>query len=77
MWHERKTAFSNANVSDIAKLLEKIYHIQVVVDPAIDQTNTYSGVIKEKETIDSVLDLLQNTLPIHYKVKGNRVYLIK
>lgn len=77
MWHERKTAFSNANVSDIAKLLEKIYHIQVVVDPAIDQANTYSGVIKEKETIDSVLDLLQNTLPIHYKVKGNRVYLIK
>lgn len=77
MWHERKTAFSNANVSDIAKLLEKIYHIQVVVDPAIDQTNTYSGVIKEKETIDSVLDLLQNTLPIHYKVKGNKVYLIK
>ena len=77
MWHDKKRAFSNANVNDIAKLLENIYNVQVVVDPAINQTNTYSGVIKEKETIDSVLDLLQNTLPIHYKVKGNRVYLIK
>lgn len=77
MWHEHKTAFSNANVNSIAKLLENIYKVQVVVDPAIDQNNTYSGVIKEKETIDSVLDLLQNTLPIHYKVKGNKVYLIK
>ena len=77
MWHEHKTAFSNANINSIAKLLENIYKVQVVVDPAIDQNNTYSGVVKEKETIDSVLDLLQNTLPIHYKVKGNKVYLIK
>lgn len=77
LWHEHKTAFNNANINGIARMLERIYHVQVFVDPAINQESTYSGVIKEKETIDSVLDLLQNTLPIKYKVKGNKVYLSK
>ena len=77
MWHEHKTSFNNASVNEIAKMLENIYDVQVVVDPTIDQENTYSGVIKEKETIDSVLDLLQNTLPIHYHVKGSKVFITK
>ncbi len=77
LWHEHKTAFSNANIKNIARMLEQIYHVQVVVDPDIDMGNTYSGVIKEKETIDSTLDLLQNTLPIKYKVRGNKVFLTK
>lgn len=77
MWHEHKTFFNNASVNEIAKMLENIYDVQVVVDPTINQDNTYSGVIKEKETIDSVLDLLQNTLPIHYHVKGSKVFITK
>lgn len=77
LWHEHKTAFSNETVKGIARILEQIYHVQVIVDPTINQSSTYSGVIKEKETIDSVLDLLQNTLPIKYKVRGNKVYLTK
>lgn len=77
MWHEHKTAFNGASVNEIAKMLENIYNVQVIVDPAIDQKRTYSGVIKEKETIDSVLELLQNTLPIRYRVKGNKVFITK
>ena len=75
LWHEHKTAFHNESIRGIARILERIYHVQVIVDPAISQSSTYSGIIKEKETIDSVLDLLQNTLPIRYKLKGNKVYL--
>lgn len=75
LWHEHKTAFHNESIRGIARILERIYHVQVIVDPAISQSSTYSGIIKEKETIDSVLALLKNTLPIRYKVKGNKVYL--
>lgn len=77
MWHEHKTAFNGASVNEIAKMLENIYNVQVIVDPAIDQKRTYSGVIKEKETIDSVLELLQNTLPIRYRVRGKKVFIMK
>ncbi len=77
LWHEYKTMFNNETIRGIARMLERIYQVQVVVDPAIDRSSTYSGVIKEKETIDSVLDLLQNTLPIRYKLKGNKVYISK
>lgn len=77
LWHEHKTMFNNETIRGIARMLERIYQVQVVVDPAIDRSSTYSGVIKEKETIDSVLDLLQNTLPIRYKLKGNKVYISK
>lgn len=77
LWHEHKTMFNNETIRGIARMLERIYQVQVMVDPAIDRSSTYSGVIKEKETIDSVLDLLQNTLPIRYKLKGNKVYISK
>lgn len=37
MWHEHKTFFNNASVNEIAKMLENIYDVQVVVDPTINQ----------------------------------------
>ena len=64
------------NTNEVMPFMEKTVK-ELLKDDTIDQENTYSGVIKEKETIDSVLDLLQNTLPIHYHVKGSKVFITK
>ena len=38
-------------------------------------TKTYSGVLKKKATIESVLKSLQNSIPIEYKIVGNNIFI--
>ncbi|MFX9161855.1 DUF4974 domain-containing protein [Acinetobacter baumannii] len=36
---------------------------------------TYSGVLKRKSNIESVLKSLQNSIPIDYKIVGNNIFI--
>ena len=42
----------------------------------VDLRSTYSGKIKRKQDIDSVLHLLQNTLPITFKKTSDGSYSV-
>lgn len=41
----------------------------------IRSDKTYSGVLKKKATIESVLKSLQNSIPIEYKIVGNNIFI--
>ena len=41
LWHNDFVQLTNANIYDIALLLEKIYRVNIVVSPEINKTNTY------------------------------------
>lgn len=75
IWHTRLITFKNANISSIAQTLEKLYGVTVYIDRGIDTKRTYSGAIEYKENLDSVLMLLQNTLPVKYSRNGNSITL--
>lgn len=75
LWHEGKHTFRDANIGEIARIIGRVYGMQVVVGKGIDQTRTYNGVVEEKGSIDSTLRLLSFTLPVRYEVKGRTVYL--
>lgn len=75
VWHTRLIPFENASISSIARTLEKLYGIKVVIRKGIDTEHTYSGVIEYKEDLDSVLLLLQHTLPVRYSRNGNTITL--
>ena len=61
---------------EIANTLEQLYGVKIVVDAGIDINRTYSGQIMHKNDIDSVLNLLKNTLPVAYYKKGGKIYLV-
>lgn len=75
VWHDNMIPFENANISEVARTLESLYNMKVIIEPGLDLTTTYSGYIQRKESIDSVLDLLRNTIPMDYVVKDNVIYL--
>lgn len=75
VWHNRLIPFENAGIRQIAKTLEQLYGVSIVVDASLDNGRTYSGQIRQKESIDTVLRLLKNTLPISYVRKDNTIYL--
>ena len=48
---------------------------QIILSPDIRADKTYSGVLRRKSTIDSVLTSLQNSIPIDYKIVGSNIFI--
>ena len=76
VWHNRLIPFYNADVRHIAETLEKLYGVRVVVDDAIDDSHTYSGQIIHRNSIDSVLESLRNTIPVNYHKKNGKICIV-
>lgn len=75
VWHNDLIPFEQANIFTIAKTLERFYGVKIILSPDIRQDKTYSGVLKKKATIESVLKSLQNSIPIEYKIVGNNIFI--
>ena len=77
LWHNNKIQFNNANVENIAKTLESIYKVQIDVDKKFNADETYSGTICKSNSLDSVLSLLQEVIPMKYEIENNVIKLTK
>lgn len=75
VWHDGLIPFEQANVFAIAKTLERFYGVKIILSPDIQSNKTYSGVIKRKDNIESVLRSLHNSIPIQYKIEGNNIFI--
>lgn len=75
VWHDDLIPFEKANIFTIAKVLERFYNIKIILSPDIHTDRTYSGMLKRKENIESVLQSLQNSIPIKYKIVGNNLFI--
>lgn len=75
VWHNNLIPFSEASLREIMDTLEQLYNVRIRLAVNVDTTTRYSGVITKKDSIDNVLDLLNNSIPITYKVKNRSVYI--
>lgn len=76
LWHSRLIPFHNANIPAIASTLEKIYGVAVVISPGVDTSSTFSGWIDYRQRIDAELHLLELSLPVKFRKKGNVVTIV-
>lgn len=75
LWHNDFAQLTNANIYDIALLLEKIYKVNIIVSPEINKTNTYSGALQKKKNIKDVLEILSQTMHFNYKINNQNIFL--
>lgn len=75
-WKENKLIFINMNLKQLFVLLERKYGVDIEVADNIILDYHYDGTIKN-ETILEVLDLLKETLPISYRIIGQKVIIQK
>lgn len=75
VWHDDLIPFEKANIFAITKVLERFYDVKIIISPDIQADKTYSGVLKKKSTIESVLKSLQNSIPIHFKIEGSNIFV--
>lgn len=74
-WYSRTLKFEKANLNAIAATLERVYGVKVILSPHLDQLKTYTGIVPRKDHVSEVLDLLQNAIPIGYKIVGTNVFI--
>ncbi len=75
VWHDNLIPFQKADIFTIAKALERFYDVKIILSPDIQANKTYSGVLRKKSNVDSVLKSLQNSIPIDYKIVGNNIFI--
>lgn len=75
VWHDNLIPFQKADIFTIAKALERFYDVKIILSPDIQASRTYSGVLRKKSNIESVLKSLQNSIPIDYKIVGNNIFI--
>lgn len=73
-WKENKLIFINMNLSELIVLLERKYGVEIETADDLMLDYHYDGTIKS-ETILEVLELLKETLPINYKIAGQKVII--
>lgn len=75
VWHDNLIPFQKADIFTISKALERFYDVKIILSPDIRSDKTYSGVLKRKPEIESVLKSLQNSIPIDYKIVGKNIFI--
>lgn len=72
VWHNDLIPFEKSTIFQIASVLERFYDVKIILSPDVDGSKTYSGVLKKKDSIESVLRSLKNSIPFNFKkVDGN------
>lgn len=76
VWHNDLIPFEKSSIFQIAAVLERFYGVKIILSPHVDSTATYSGVLKKKDSIESVLNSLRNSIPFNYKkVDDNNIFI--
>lgn len=75
-WKDNKLIFINMNLKELIVLLERKYGVDIEVKCNVILDYHYDGTIKN-ETILEVLDILKETLPVDYKIEGQKIIIQK
>jgi transmembrane sensor len=75
-WKDNRLIFINMNLKELFVLLERKYGVDIEVADNMVLDYHYDSTITN-ETILEVLDLIAETLPIKYKIEGQKVIIQK
>lgn len=73
-WKDNKLVFINMSLKDLGVLLERKFGVEIEITDQNILNYHYDGTIKD-ETIIEVLDILKHTLPIQYRIVGQKIII--
>jgi ferric-dicitrate binding protein FerR (iron transport regulator) len=75
-WKDNKLIFLDMQFGELVQLLERKYGVEMVVADESILTEHFTGTIKN-ETILEILNIIEHTHPIRYKLEGQKVIIQK
>lgn len=75
-WHDHLIPFNNMHLKEIASILETIYNVQFIIQGS-DENATYTGEVKQAESIEKVLNDLSYTIPFTVKKVRDKLFILE
>lgn len=75
-WKEHKVVFIKMKLIDLVSLLERRYGVEIEITEKTILDLDFDGTLTN-ETIFEVMELLRQTLPISYRIKGQKIMISK
>ncbi len=76
-WTENELVFDNKPLIEIARVLERRYDINIILQDSELQNTRYTGCFKNIDNIEGVLHMIQENTPITFSRKGNNMMITK
>ncbi|MEJ2880299.1 FecR family protein [Pedobacter sp. GR22-6] len=76
-WKEGLFIFEDEPLEQIMRRIARWYNVEVVYDDGVDRSKRYWGSVSRYEQVSGVLDIMQSTRNIHFKVEGRRIRVMK
>jgi transmembrane sensor len=71
-WKRGTFMFANADIESIMRKISRWYNVEVVYQGKISESN-YLGTVSRFSKVSDVLDILEATKTVHFKIEGRRI----
>lgn len=71
-WVKGRFKFSNENIESIMRKVSRWYNVDVVFDGDM-KGKDFAGTISRYDNVSKVLEMLQSTNTVHFKIEGRRI----
>lgn len=71
-WKNGKFKFVNENIHDLMKRIARWYNVEVIYEGNMANKD-FSGSVSRFENVSKILDILESTNTVHFKVEGRRI----
>nr|WP_199078508.1 FecR family protein [Pedobacter sp. ASV19] len=75
-WKNGKLKFSNENIRELMHRIARWYDVEVVYEGNMTNKD-FSGSVSRYENVSKILDVLESTNTVHFKVEGRRITVMQ
>jgi transmembrane sensor len=75
-WKNNKFMFEKAQIQDIMKMVKRWYNVDIVYADELPE-KLYTGSVSRFEHVSKVLEILELTGNVHFKIEGRRIIVMK
>ena len=73
-WLKDKLVFRSTSFQDVANALQRKFNVAIYFNDAVFQDIRITGTFSD-ESIFEIIPALQQTIPFHYTISGNKIYI--
>jgi len=73
-WKDGRFVFDNKKIGDIMKMIERWYNVQVIYEGEMPE-DLFLGSVSRFDHVSQILNVLESTGRIHFKVEDGKIYV--
>jgi len=76
-WKDGMFLFEDEPLQSIMKRISRWYNVDVEYEEGVNKNKLYGGGLSKYNQVSSVLDMLESTKNVHFKIEGRRIFVMK